>query len=65
MAEKMFETIGQMVEELDKDELLDFLVKYNKYVVRYYEDHDYPSQPVCMLEYFNNDYMTMIDEMYN
>ena len=63
--ETIFETIGQMVEELDKDELLDFLVGYNKYIVHYYEDHDYPCQPVSMLEYFNNDYMAMINELYN
>jgi excinuclease UvrABC helicase subunit UvrB len=59
------ETLGQLVEELEKDELLDFLVHYNKYIVNYYESHDYPCQPVCMLEYFNNDYMTMIDELYS
>lgn len=54
--ELFFDTIGEMVEELTKEELTDFLCAYNNYVVTYYEDHDYPCEPVCMLEYFNNDY---------
>lgn len=64
MQEILFETIGQMVEELDKDELLDILVHYNNYVADFYESHDYPSQPACLMEFVNNDYANMINELY-
>ena len=63
--ETIFETLGQMVEELEKDELLDFMVHYNNYIVHFYESHDNSCYPVSMLEYFNNDYMAMINELYN
>ena len=51
------DTIEDIVEELDNRTLVDFLKTYDDYVASYYEDHDYGSEPACMLEYFNNDYL--------
>lgn len=62
--EIIFETLGQLVEELDKDEILDLLIKYDRYIMNFYENHDSSCQPACILEYFNNDYMNMINELY-
>ena len=54
--ELFFDSIEELVQTLSKEELMDFMYAYNNYVATYYEDHDFPCEPVCMLEYFNNDY---------
>ena len=41
------------------EKLADFLYQYNKYVMEFYENHDEGSQPVCMVEFFNNDYQVL------
>lgn len=46
-------------EQWDQEELKDFLYQYNKYVMQYYENHDAGSHPVCMVEFFNNDYQLL------
>ena len=51
-----FETIEDMTFYLSRKELTEFLYDYDRYVATYYEDHDKSCEPVCMLEYFNNDY---------
>lgn len=54
--EEVIETIEDLAHELTKENLIEFLIAYNNYVVTFYETHDKESEPVCMLEYFNNDY---------
>lgn len=39
--------------------LKDFLYQYNKYVITFYDSHDQGSQPVSMIEFFNNDYQLL------
>ena len=43
----------------NEESLKDFLYQYNKYVMTFYENHDAGSQPVCMVEFFNNDYQLL------
>lgn len=54
--EYIVEYTDDLVDELPFDMLKDFLYSYNKYVQEFYEYHDWGSQPVCMVEYFNNDF---------
>ena len=57
------DTIEDIVEELDNRTLVDFLKTYDDYVASYYVDHDFGSVPVCMLEYFINDYFGCDDKL--
>ena len=51
-----------LVNSLTKDELIHFLITYNNYVQYFYDSHDSSSQPVSMLEFFNNDYVLYLEE---
>ena len=46
-------------EQWNSENLKDFIYQYNKYVMGFYENHDEGSQPVCMVEFFNNDYQVL------
>ena len=46
-------------EQWNDESLKDFIYQYNKYVMAFYENHDEGSQPVCMVEFFNNDYQEL------
>lgn len=46
-------------EQWGQEELKDFLYQYNKYVMNFFENHDEGSQPVSMVEFFNNDYQLL------
>ena len=41
--------------------LSEFLYQYNKYIVNFFEYHDNGSEPVDMIEYFNNDFTIYIN----
>ena len=45
-----------LVDELDNETLKDFLYQYDKYIRTFFEYHDEGSEPVGMMEFFNNDY---------
>lgn len=49
-------TIDEIVQGLSIENLIDVLEDYNYYVVTFFETHDEGSQPVGLLEFFNNDY---------
>lgn len=44
--------------ELTKEELLDLAEQYSLYVTDFYETHDEGSRPVCLEEFYDNDYKT-------
>lgn len=56
MEEILIEFTDDLVDKLDFETLKDFLYQYNKYIQNFYETHDKGSIPVCMIEYFNNDF---------
>jgi len=53
------EYTDDLVDELPMETLKDFLYQYNKYITFFYDDHDEGSQPVSMIEFFNNDYQVL------
>lgn len=50
------EYTDDLVDELDYETLKDFLYQYDRYIGTFFEYHDEGSQPVGMMEFFNNDY---------
>lgn len=56
---KYTDDLVEFDEQWNEESLKDFLYQYNKYVMTFYENHDKGSQPVCMVEFFNNDYQLL------
>ena len=50
------DNIGDITRGLSMPQLIHFLGTYDNYVQEFFESHDSGSQPVCMLEYYTNDY---------
>lgn len=48
--------IKDIVNELDKENLIDFICKYNDYVQEFYDYHDSCSLPVSVGEFYDNEY---------
>lgn len=44
------------MKNLNKDELLKLIYSYSNYVHEFFNEHDNGSIPVCIMEYFENDY---------
>lgn len=42
---------------------VEILKEYTYYVANFPDDHDEASYPVCFLEWWTNDYQTMLDEI--
>ena len=55
------ENTEDLVNELSFEVLSEFLYQYNKYIVNFFEYHDNESEPVDMIEYFNNDFTIYIN----
>ena len=51
-----YDTIAEMVDDLSRENRIDLLNEYSKYISNFYEHHDKREQPVCLLEFFHNDY---------
>lgn len=51
------------LEDLDKEELLKFIKEYDNYVVTFYEEHDLGDIPVCIYEFYYNDYQMLKEEL--
>lgn len=49
------------LEDLSKEELLEFIKEYNNYVVDFYEEHDLGDIPVCVSEFYYNEYQFIND----
>lgn len=45
-----------MLEKLNKETLLDLIYDYDRYIIEFYEEHDTGMTPVCVEEYYNNEY---------
>lgn len=60
--EQPVDYIEDLINSLPKDDLIHFLITYNNYVQDFYEEHDYSSQPVSILEFFNNDYVLYLEQ---
>lgn len=58
----MAKNFDDLVYKLSKSQLRKFLVVYDNYLVEFYQEHSYPDEPVGMLEFFNNDYMQMLED---
>ena len=54
--EIFYDTIEEMVDDLSYENLIDLLIEYNKYISSFYKYHDLDEEPVCLLEFFHNDY---------
>ena len=54
--ETVIEYTDDLVEELNFDTLKEFLYQYDKYIQNFYDEHDENSYPVCMVEFYNNDF---------
>lgn len=54
--EIFYDTIAEMVDDLSRENLIDLLNEYSKYISSFYEYHDKSEEPVCLLEFFHNDY---------
>ena len=44
------------MEKLTKKELLKLIKAYNDYVMTFYEEHDESCFPICIYEFFDNEY---------
>jgi hypothetical protein len=53
-----YDNITEMVDDLSHENLVDLLEAYDEYILTFYESHDSGSQPVGILEFFHNDYLT-------
>lgn len=53
--------LEDIIKELNKKELLDLLKSYDLYIQEFYEYHDNSQTPVCIAEYYNNDYQEMLE----
>lgn len=53
------ENTDDLVNELSHEVLKEFLYHYNRYVVNFFEYHDEGSEPVDMIEFFNNDFQLL------
>lgn len=51
------------LEDLDKEELLKFIKEYDNYVITFYKEHDSGSIPVCIYEFYYNDYQMLKEEL--
>jgi hypothetical protein len=56
--EIFYDTIAEMVDDLSRENLIDLLNEYSKYINSFYVYHDSGSHPVGLLEYFHNEYLT-------
>ena len=54
--EIFYNTIEEMVNDLSSENLIDLLNEYGNYIINFYEYHDKGEEPVCLLEFFHNDY---------
>lgn len=54
--EVFYDTIAEMVDDLSRENLIDLLNEYSKYISSFYEYHDKGEEPACLLEFFHNDY---------
>lgn len=50
------------LERLDKKELLFFISCYNGYILDFYDTHEEGMQPVCVYEFFDNDFVEYIEQ---
>lgn len=48
---------------LPKCELEYFLTEYNAYIQEFYDNHDENCFPVCMAEFYNNEFQELCKEM--
>jgi len=52
--------ISEEINQLERDELLELLWKYDEYVQTISERND-GSQPVCLMEYYQNDFQEYLE----
>lgn len=55
------ENTDELVDELGFEDLKEFLYRYDMYVSHFFDEHDEGSEPVCMVEYFNNDFQELMN----
>lgn len=54
------------MENLDKEELLNFIKAYNNYVINFMEEHDFGMCPISIYEFYDNEYQILKEEkIYN
>ena len=54
------------MEDLNKEELLDFIKAYNTYVIDFMEEHDFGMCPISVYEFYDNEYQALKEEkIYN
>jgi hypothetical protein len=50
----------EILEELNKGELISLMIEYDRYIVEFYESHDNGDIPVCLMEFYHNDFQEII-----
>lgn len=53
---------AKTIAEMGKEELLYFVEEYNNYVVDFPEHHDSESYPVCIYEFFENEFQDILED---
>ena len=51
-----------ILEDLDKEELLFFINCYNDYIVEFFDNHEEGMSPVGAYEYFDTDFQEILKE---
>lgn len=50
------------MEDLSREELLDFIKAYNNYIINFMEEHDIGMCPISIYEFYDNEYQLMKTE---
>lgn len=53
------------MENLDREELLNFIKAYNDYVIDFFEEHDLGMCPISVYEFYDNEYQLMKEGEYD
>ena len=47
---------------MEKEDLIDLMVAYDLYVIQFFDDADYGNTPVCLMEFYDNEYQEILKE---
>ena len=50
-----------MYSDLTKEQLLDLMKCYDRYIIEWFDDHD-EGCPVCLSEFYNNEYQIILED---
>lgn len=50
------------IEDLDREDLLFLIGCYNNYIIEFYDEHEEGMTPVCVYEFFDNEFQEILKE---